>query len=197
MRVRVQSYQRTRYFTVYGIVLILLFATSLWAFSAVQSYPTTYEHWWYFDIPWLLIILVTWFPTVQLISYRKIFLSAELDDIAMTCRLTGIKFAGEWRVKKNYPRRMTSPQAATLVAAFFILVMLIVQIAVLYHLWHTPMLKSPAFSKVVAVQELSLPLILATILVRFGSSWNYPNSIVLLQSGKWLAVQFRDPGAES
>lgn len=179
------------------MVLIALFATSLWAFRAVQSYPATYEHWWYFDIPWLLITLVVWLPTIQLLSYRKTFLSAELDDIAMTCRLTGSKFAGEWRVKKNYPRRMESPQALTLLIAFFILFMLIIQIAVLYHLWQTPMLKFTAFSKVVDVQELSLPLILATILVRYGSSWNYPNSMILLQSGTWLAVQFRDPSAEN
>jgi hypothetical protein len=69
---------------------------------------------------------------------------------------------------------------------------LILEIMMLYHVWHTPVPRSSTFSKVNAVQGLCIPLILASVWVRIWSFWKYPNLIVLWKPGKWLSAQFRD-----
>lgn len=191
-RVRVQSFVRTRDVVGYVTLLVALFVTVTLVINAEWSDPQTYGQWWYLGIPWVLLTLGAWVPTFQMVYYRQTFLTVEFEEVKQTCRVVDSAFAGEWRIKKNYPRRMTTAQTATIIFSFFLILMLILQIMALYHVWHTPSLQSSTLSKVNAIQGLCLPLILASPLVRMWSFWKYPNSIVLRQPGKWLSAQFRD-----
>ncbi len=191
-QVRVHSYFRTRHLVGYVTLITLLFVAGSLAINSVQSYPATYKGWWYFDIPWILLSCVSWLPVVQMMRYRRTFLTVELDEAKRTCRLVSNAFAGEWRVRKNHPYRMTTAKAAAPILSLFILFMLVIGFLVLYHVWHVPLLQSNAISKVNAVQSLCTPVLLAGLLVPTWSFWKYPNLIVLRKPGKWLSAQFRD-----
>lgn len=169
----------------------------MWAMNEAPAYPDTYTKWWYFDVPWFFIIIAGWLPTFQMLHYRKTFVSAEMDTVNQNCRLVDSKFAGEWNIKKGYPRRATSAQAFALILLIFILILFMVEVMVFFHVWLNPSYAPNTASKVNSVQGFFTPLILSSILVRTWSSLRYPTTMVLVQPGRWLLVQFKDDDLRS
>jgi uncharacterized integral membrane protein len=188
----VQSYIRTGYFVGYVILLIVLFVLAILAMNNEENYTAAYRQWWHLDIPWILLTLTALVPTFQMARYRRTFLTAELDEMNRTCDLVGNGFTGQWSIKNKYPRRMVTAQAAAVIMSFVVLILFILDIKLLYHVWHTPVLRSSTFNKVNAVQGLCISLILASTLLRMWTFWKYPNLIMLRKPGKWLSAQFRD-----
>lgn len=188
---RIQSHFTRKYIMGYIILLVILFVASFIAMNmSERSSAATFTHWWYFDIPWLLLTIAAWVPMTQLAFYRRTFVTAELNEPERSCYIDGDIFTGQWRIKKNYPQRMFIAQAASIVMSVFIVLMLILDAVLVHHVWHVAAMQTSIASKSTAVQSFCVPIILSSVSLRMWTSWKYPNSVVLLRHGEWLSLQF-------
>lgn len=193
---RVQARITGKYRISYVIILVsLLIASVIASFVALNASEGSYwvfAQWWYLDIPWFLLTLSAWIPTIQLAYYRKTFVTVDWKEPERSCYIEGTMFAGKWIIKNKYPQHMSVAQAASIILLVLISLMLVLDTGMLYYAWHPPVLPGNIINKVNAIQSSCMPVILSSVLVRTWTYWRYPNSIFLLRDGEWLSLQFAD-----
>lgn len=188
---QVQAHVTTKYLIGYVILLVSLFGMIV-VLSMSESSALTLTHVWYYDALWIFLTVSAWIPPIQSVYYRRIFATTELHQPEQSCYIEGNRFAGEWTIRKNYPRRMSSARAGSIVLTALFIILLIIDVPLLHSVWHSVVPRTGIESQVTAVQFLCLPIVFASSLPRYWTYWRYPNSLVLRRRGEWLTLQFRD-----
>jgi uncharacterized membrane protein YjgN (DUF898 family) len=187
---RVYSYIRTPHLVLLGLLLAMSFAIALVTTIHLQSQNATLtSNWLLYDIPWFVTSLFVWFPAIQWIRYRTIYVRLSFEADNTSCMLDGDQFHGRWRVHKKSPRSMKSVRVLLPILSLLIIGMTVLDISSFYHAMGNSVIRFTNVEKVNAAQGLCDALMLMGLVTPLWSFCKYPFLVALRQDGRWLSVQ--------
>jgi hypothetical protein len=187
LKVHIYAYVRLPWLVIYISAMLLCFAAM---FRVTNQIDLTDRHWLAQDIPWLLLVLIAWMPMFQWLRNRHHTVEVVFDENQRRCQIVGWHVAGDWKVRKQQTSRIASRQAGAIVMTILVSFMFLIDFFMLYHAFHVPVTFASGARKAMAVQNICIPLGLASVSVRLFSVWKYPQLVLLHRKGEWLSIQW-------